>query len=60
MLLSPCAVSRVIEGLNAISHHIVELSVRGMPGHGLCLVHGNGIKNFALGETLVTIAWRIV
>ncbi len=39
-----------------IPHHIIELSVGGMPGHGLCLVRGNGIKDFALGETLVVLA----
>ncbi len=39
-----------------ISHHFVELSIGGMPGHGLCLAHGNGIKDFALGENLVALA----
>jgi hypothetical protein len=36
-----------------ISQHFVELSVGGMPSHGLCLARGYGIEDFTLGETLV-------
>jgi hypothetical protein len=40
-----------------MSHHFIELtSVGGMPGHGLCLARGNGIRDFALGETLKVLA----
>jgi hypothetical protein len=30
-----------------------------MPGHGLCLVRGNGIKDFVLGETLVALVYGL-
>jgi hypothetical protein len=35
-----------------ISHYIIELSVEGMPGHGLCLAHSNGINEFCLVKPL--------
>jgi hypothetical protein len=35
---------------------IFELSIGGMPGHGLrSLARGPGVKDFALGETLIAL-----
>jgi hypothetical protein len=39
-----------------ISHYIVELSVlEGMLGHELGLARGDGVRDFALGKTLVAL-----
>ncbi len=39
-----------------ISHHVVKLSVGGMPSNGLGLARSSGVEDFALGETLVALA----
>ncbi len=41
------------------SHHSLELSVRGVAGHGLSFVSKDGIFNLALGEPFIVLAYGL-